>query len=42
MYDNSFLSSNYIIQKINVNLGIDFTSTKTFSYLKEQNESLMK
>ena len=26
-----FLSSNYIIQKINVNLGIDFTSTKTFS-----------
>ncbi len=24
-----FLSSNYIIQKINVNLGIDFTSTKT-------------
>ena len=26
-----FLSSNNIIQKINVNLGIDFTSTKTFS-----------
>ena len=26
-----FLSSNYIIQKININLGIDFTSTRTFS-----------
>ena len=26
-----FLSSNYIIQKININIGVDFTSTKTFS-----------
>ena len=26
-----FLSTNYIIQKININLGVDFTSTKTFS-----------
>ncbi len=26
-----FLSTNYIIQKININLGADFTSTKTFS-----------
>ena len=26
-----FLSFNFIIQKINFNLGIDFTSTKTFT-----------
>ena len=26
-----FLSSNYIIQKININLGIDFTSTRTYT-----------
>ena len=29
-----FLSFNYIIQKVNFNLGIDFTSTKTFSLSK--------
>ena len=26
-----FLSFNFIIQKINFNLGVDFTSTKTFT-----------
>jgi len=29
-----FLSFNYIIQKVNFNLGIDFTSTKTFTLSK--------
>lgn len=29
-----FLSFNYIVQKVNINLGIDFTSTKTFTLSK--------
>ena len=37
-YNFNFLSFNYIINKINVNLGIDFTSTKTFS-LSERNKT---
>ena len=31
-----FLSFNFIINKINFNIGIDFTSTKTFTLSKVQ------